>query len=119
MSQFMLLLYDNPSAWANVSPEDMQKVIQEYSSWAGGLAQQGKLAGGEKLRDEGGKVLRGDGKQVKVTDGPYSETKEVIGGYFTINAANYQEATDIAKTCPHVKYGPKVEIREVEKTAGQ
>jgi hypothetical protein len=116
MSQFMLLLYDNPSAFANVTPEQMQQVIQEYNAWAGKLGQEGRLVGGEKLKDEGGKIIKQDGKQVKVTDGPYSETKEVIGGYFIIKADNYAQAVDISKTCPHVKYGPRIDVRQIDPT---
>jgi hypothetical protein len=110
----MLLLYDNPAAWQNVTPEQMQNVIAEYVSWAQKLGQEGKLEGGQKLKDEGGRVLRLQGKQCSVVDGPYSETKEVIGGYYLIKANNYQEAVDIVKTCPHLKYGPKIEVREVD-----
>jgi hypothetical protein len=114
MSTYMLLLYDNPAAFANVTPEQMQQVIGEYIAWAQKLGQEGKLEGGQKLKDEGGKVLRGAGKQTSVVDGPYSETKEVIGGYYLIKAKDYQDAVEIAKTCPHVKYGPKVEVREID-----
>jgi hypothetical protein len=114
MSQFMLVLFDAPGSYVNISPEEMQKMIVEYNEWAGGLAQQGKLVGGEKLKEEGGKVLRLQGKQVNVVDGPYSETKEVIGGYFIVKAGSYDEAAEMARTCPHLKYGPKIEIREVD-----
>ena len=110
MAQYMLLLYDNPSAFANLSPEDMQNVIAEYTSWANRMGQEGKLAGGHKLTDEGGKLMRGG----NVTDGPYSETKEVIGGYFLINAKDYAEAVAVAKTCPHSKYGPRIDVRQVD-----
>lgn len=118
MTQFMLLLYDNPAAFANVTPEQMQQVIQEYSAWMQKIGKEGRLVGGEKLKDEGGKVLRTEGKQVKVVDGPYSETKEVIGGYFIINAKNYNEAVEVSKTCPHMKYGAKIEVREVDPVKG-
>jgi hypothetical protein len=114
MHKYMLLLYDTPNAFAQVSPEDMQKVIQEYSAWAGKLGQEGKLLGGEKLTDEGGRVLRLEGGKPKVTDGPYSETKEVIGGYFVVQAKSYEDAVEIARSCPHARYGPKIEVRQVD-----
>ena len=116
MSQFMLLLYDNPASFANVTPEQIQTIIEEYRAWAGKLGQEGRLAGGEKLKDEGGKVMRLEKAQVKVVDGPYVETKEVIGGYFIVKAANYAEAVEIAKSCPHMKYGAKMDVREVDPT---
>ena len=114
MATFMLLLHDNPGAWPNVTPEEMQKIIGEYIGWSEKLAKEGKIEGGRKLKDEGGKVVRAAGKSFNVTDGPYTETKEVIGGYYLIKAKDYAEAVEIVKTCPHLKYGPKIEIREVD-----
>jgi hypothetical protein len=75
MAKYMLILHDNPAAFAQISPADIQKVIEEYQAWAGRLAQQGKLVGGEKLRDEGGKVMRGSGGKTNIVDGPYAEAK--------------------------------------------
>ena len=72
MSQFMLVLFDAPHLFMNISPEEMQKIIVEYNEWAGGLAQQGKLVGGEKLKEEGGKVLRLQGKQANVVDASFN-----------------------------------------------
>ena len=114
MAKFMLLLYDTPTDFQGVSPEQMQQIVQEYYQWAGKLGQEGVLAGGEKLKEEGGKVLRRGKSKAEVTDGPYSETKEVVGGIFLINADNYAAAVEIAKTCPHMKYGPKIEVREID-----
>jgi hypothetical protein len=114
MSSFLLLLYDNPAAWQNVTPEQMQKVIEEYMAWGQKLGQEGKLESGQKLKDEGGRVVRLQANQFNVVDGPYSETKEVIGGFYMIKAKDYAEAVEIAKSCPHAKYGPKIEVREVD-----
>ncbi len=114
MSSFLLLLYDNPAGWQNVTPEEMQKVIGEYVGWSEKLAKEGKIEGGYKLKDEGGRVVRLAGKQASVVDGPYSETKEVIGGVYLIKAKDYNEAVEIVKTCPHLKYGPKIEVREID-----
>ena len=74
--------------------------------------------GGEKLKDEGGKIMRQEKNQVKVVDGPYSETKEVIGGYFIVKADSYAQAVELAKSCPHIKYGPKIEVREIDPVGG-
>jgi hypothetical protein len=52
--------------------------------------------------------------QVRVTDGPYSETKEVLGGYFLIEAPNYNAAVDRARDCPSFEYGGTIEVREVD-----
>ena len=53
---------------------------------------------------------------LRVTDGPFAEAKEVIGGYFTIEAADYNEAVEICSDCPHLTYGGRIELREVEPT---
>lgn len=112
----MLLLHENPASFANVSPEEIQKVIGEYVDWRVGLQKQGRLVAGQKLRDEGGRHLTLDGGRLRVDDGPYVEAKEVIGGYFTIEAKDYDDAIEIARSCPHLKYGGRIELREVEPT---
>ncbi len=53
----------------------------------------------------------------RATDGPFAEAKEVIGGIFTIDADSYDEAVEISKDCPHLKYGGWIEVREVEPTS--
>jgi hypothetical protein len=114
MSKFMLILYDRPADFANVTPEEIQRIIEEYSAWGRGLAERGKLSSSMKLKDEGGKHLTGRNGSTVVRDGPYAEASEVIGGYFTIEAANYDEAVSIARGCPHLKYSGRVEVREVD-----
>ncbi len=115
MPTYMLFLHENPMDAAEMSPEEMQAIIAKYSAWRDDLAQSGRLVGGEKLRDDGGKVIR-SGESVRVLDGPYSETKEVIGGYFAIEATDYDEAIEISKECPHLAFGGNIELREIEPT---
>jgi hypothetical protein len=114
MAKYMLMLFDNPSDYANLSPQQLQDLVKEYGAWAGKMAKEGKLAGGEKLAEEGGKIIRGKGAKAVVTDGPFAESKEVLGGYFTINAASYDEAVTIARTCPHIVYGCATHVRRID-----
>jgi hypothetical protein len=116
MPNYMLLLRDNPESFAGVSPEEMQAIIAKYSAWRRQLAESGRLVGGEKLKDGEGRVMRknGDGT-ARVIDGPFSETKEVIGGFFAVSAADYDEIVEISRGCPHLEYGT-IEIREVDQT---
>lgn len=114
MPKFMLMLFDSPADYADITPAQMQAVVKEYGQWAKTMGEQGKLAGGEKLADEGGRVIRRNGEQAAVTDGPFAETKEVLGGFFIINARNYDEAVEIAKTSPHVKYGASTHVRQID-----
>lgn len=114
MPRYMLMLLDNPSDYAGLSPEQMQGVVKEYNAWAGKMGKEGKLAGGEKLADEGGKVLTRGGSGLVLTDGPFAESKEVLGGYFILKAGSYDEAVEIARTCPHAKYGVATHIRQID-----
>ena len=114
MPKYMLLLHDNVTAFAGLSPEQMQKVIEKYVRWGEGLRARGVVKGGEKLADEPGKVMRAADGKVRVTDGPYSETKEVLGGYYLIEAGSYAEAIEFARDCPQFEYGGSIEVREID-----
>lgn len=113
---FMFLLYDSPTddALASMSPEEIQAIVQRYKAWGDGLAEQGRLVGSDKLADGEGRVLRSTDAGVRVLDGPFAEAREVIGGYFTVRADDYDEAVEIARTCPHVELGGTVEVRRVD-----
>lgn len=112
MSKFVLILHDNPSGFAALSPAEMQAVIAEYGAWAQKLGAMGRLAGGHKLTDEGGRRLSATSGKLVVTDGPYAEAKDIIGGFFIIEAADYADAEAVCADCPHVKYG-EIELRMV------
>ena len=116
MPQYMLILYDDREE-ENYTPEQMQQIVQEYSAWARDVAAKGQLVTGEKLTSDEGRTVRLENGQPKVTDGPFIETKEVIGGFFIIQADSYDEASEITKTCPHMRYGLRAEIRQVEEVA--
>jgi len=110
-----LLLHEQPSTDLEAaSAEEIQAIIAEYTAWRDGLVQRGQFVGGEKLTDEGGKSLVLVDGQVQVTDGPYAEAKEVMGGYFVISANDYAAAAKIAETGPHLKYGGRIELRQID-----
>jgi len=110
----MLLLHGNPNALSGLSPEQLQTMFGRHKSWGEKLRAQGRIAGGSKLKDGEGRVLRLNGSKPVVTDGPFTESKEVIGGYYLIEADDYEHAVETAKECPHVDIGP-IEIRQVDK----
>jgi hypothetical protein len=114
MAKFMLLLHDNPGSFTAMGPEQMQKTIEKYMAWSNRLRQAGLMHGSDKLKDEPGKVLRGKNGKLRVTDGPYSETKEVLGGYFVIEADSYEQAIERSRDCPHLEYGGTIEVRQVD-----
>ncbi|MEZ5346556.1 MAG: YciI family protein [Pyrinomonadaceae bacterium] len=116
MNTYMLLLHDTFDNAGEVSAEEIQQIIGEYVKWRNKVEADGRLVGGEKLADEGGKHLRMTDGGIRVTDGPFAEVKEALGGYFTIKAADYDEAVEISKGCPHLKYGGWIELRQIEPT---
>lgn len=116
MAQFMLLLHQAPHYNVELPREKMLEMTRRYMAWADGLRQQGRLAGGEKLAAGGVRHLRlQDGKPV-VSDGPYAEAKDVVGGYFVIEARDAAEAETVASSCPHLAIAPGnwVEIRPID-----
>ena len=109
MAHFMLLLYNDPSGWSKLSPEEMQKATEKYMAWTN----KPFTRDSKRLTQDTGRVIRSTNGKPHATDGPYSETKEVLAGYYTIEAPNYEEAVKLALAHPHVEYGGTVEIRQV------
>jgi hypothetical protein len=113
MAQFMLILHETPGSYAKLSPEEIQRVIEKYNAWSGKLAASGKLLGGHKLKEEGGKQVARAKDRLSVVDGPYTETKEVVGGIFLIEAGDYDEAVRLTSDCPHLAYG-RIDVRQID-----
>jgi hypothetical protein len=116
MPKYLLALYDpqaSMEAFQTMSPEEMQRVIEKYSAWSRRAAQKGLLAG-HKLRDGEGRVARRAAGQLRVIDGPFTESKEVLGGVYLIEAATYDEVLALVSDSPHLEYGGTIEIREIE-----
>jgi len=111
----MLLLHESATWAPNISPDEIQGIIERYTKWSESLAAKGHLRGGNKLQDGTGRTVRAGKGGPSVTDGPYTEGKEVIGGYFLLEAASYEEAAELCKDCPHLDFGV-IEIREIEPT---
>ena len=109
MAQFMLLLHENPAGFQTLSPEEMQQAIEKYMGWTKKpfVVDSKRLAGGTA------RVIRSAGGKVRTTDGPYSETKEILGGYYTIEAADYDEAVARTLDHPHLEFGGTIEVRHV------
>ena len=118
MAQYMLLLHQVPNNTADLPREKMMEMIRRYSTWADGLRQKGKMVGGETLSASGGRHVRVKGGVPVASDGPYAEAKEVIGGYFVIEARDDAEAEAIARDCPHLWSDTNwVELRPIDQMA--
>ena len=115
MTQYMLLLHQVPNYNLDLPREKMLEMTKRYMSWAESLGAKGKLAGGEKLAAGGVRLVTvKDGKPV-ASDGPYAELKDVVGGYFVIEAKDDAEADAIARDCPHLWNATNwVELRPVD-----
>lgn len=113
MAQYILLLHESTQNPDDFDGAEAARVVEEYNQWAAKLAAQGKLVGAEKLRDDGGRVLK---PGPEVHQGPYHGPEDVVGGYFIIEAAGYDEALELAGDCPHLAYGGQIEVREIEPT---
>lgn len=95
-----------------MSPEDMQRNMDAWFAWMNDLKSKGHFEAGEPL-EEGGRVLKGRNGQ-SVTDGPYAEGKEDVGGFILLTARDLDYATELAKGCPIFANGGTVEVRPIQ-----
>ncbi len=108
MAQFVLMLRDSGAFPEDISADEIESIIQRYSDW------KDKVGGtGQKLFDGEGRVVVKKEGGVAITDGPYVESKEVIGGYFVVEADDYEAAARLVEDCPHLDFG-SIEIRRIE-----
>src|ERR1043166_5147928 len=106
---YMLLFRGND--WTkSLSPEEKQKVTDQWMAWFRRLTDQGKAIAGNPLEPDG-KIV--SGKNRVVSDGPFAESKEAIGGFFFLGVATFDEAVAIAQECPGLPHGARVEVRPV------
>ena len=108
---FALLVYD---PILRVPEAQVQAAVAEASAWAGELAEVGVFRGAEKLRDDGLRLSMRDGAVELSTEFPPPGDELVLGGFFMIQADNYDDAQRIASSCPLLRYGSIIEIRAVE-----
>jgi hypothetical protein len=107
MNKFMFLFRGSQTP---TSPEGMQAQMQKWMDWIQRLRTDGKYIAGDPLQG-GGKVLT---SRKIITDGPFAEGKEIVGGYFLVQANTLDEAAEMAKDCPIFESGGSVEVRAVQ-----
>ena len=106
--KYMLLVYDDPTKWTDVTEEQMQSLYVEY----GAVAQNPATIGSAQLQPvETAKTVRVEDGQTLVTDGPFAETKEQLGGYYVVEADSIEEAAKIGAQIPSARMGGSVEVR--------
>src|SRR3954466_8875508 len=109
MEKFMLL-FQGVMPTEPPSPEHMKENMEKWMAWINKLAQEGKYVSGEPLLP-GGKLIKGNAKNV--TDGPFAEGKEVIGGYCIIKVGDYEEAGELCEGYPDFRTGGSIIVRQV------
>ena len=95
------------------SPERMQQMMQKWMGWLKGLAEKGHIKDQGQPLERAGKLVKG--KQKTVTDGPFAEAKDVVGGYTLIEARDLEQAVELSKGCPIFEVEGAVEVRPVMK----
>ncbi len=112
--RYILLIYGDEKAFAGMSPEETDSVMGEYDKYSAWLEEKGWIRAGDPLADtdKATTVRQANGK-VLVTDGPYTETKEQLGGYYIVECENLDEAIEAAKRIPTVASGGSVEVRPI------
>jgi hypothetical protein len=109
----MFIFSSGPKLPEGMPMEEVRGNFQRFGQWMEEMKSTGRYVVSDKLTEEGGKVVSSKSGQISVTDGPYIEAKEVIGGYVTIRAADYDEAVAIARSCPYLAFG-NVTIRKTD-----
>ncbi|MGA3172215.1 MAG: YciI family protein [Chthoniobacteraceae bacterium] len=109
-----ILLFRGDDWHKGLSAEETQQAATRMMDWFKKLTFDGTVLGGNPL-DREGKIVSGKGGRI-VSDGPFAESKEAVGGYFLVRATSLDEAVAIAQDCPILAYGAQVEVRHIAET---
>jgi len=111
--QYLLLIYGNEESFGKMSKADQDGVLQEYGAFTKGIAQSGHYRGGNELAAiSTATTVRVRDKKRLVTDGPFAETKEQLGGYYLIDAKDLDDALAVAARIPSARWG-SIEVRPI------
>jgi hypothetical protein len=111
--QYMLLIYDSEAVWEAMPEDERNSVFQEYGQYTEDLKSSGKYVAGDALQQIAtAKSVRVRDGETSTTDGPFAETKEVLGGYYLVDVESDEEAQEWAAKIPSARYGT-IEVRPV------
>jgi hypothetical protein len=111
--QYLLLIYNNEKEWEGQGPAALAQHMHDYTALTQDMAAKKQLVGGNRLQSvTTATTVRVVNGKTQMTDGPFAETREQLGGYYLIEAANLDEATGIAARIPGAKHG-SVEVRPI------
>ena len=123
--QYMLLIYNPPGDWSSVPADEQQRIMQAYGSFTEELRDSGKMIAGDALQDiSTATSIRVRDGETLTTDGPFAETKEILGGYYLVEAPDLDTVLDHASRVPNVHYGsievrPTWDMTQMPEVAGQ
>jgi hypothetical protein len=110
---YLLLIYANEAEITGLGETALQKVVGEYTDFTKSIVQTGNFKAGDRLRPvSSASTVRVRNGKTAITDGPFAETREQLGGYYLIEAKNLDEATAIAARIPGARFG-SIEVRPV------
>lgn len=117
--QYMLLIYANEKDWDKQTPEEMGQVMGEYGAFTDSIVKSGNYKAGEPLEPtSAATTVRVRGGKTQVTDGPFAETREQLGGFYWIEAPNLDEAIKVAARIPSARNG-SIEVRPIMPMPGR
>jgi hypothetical protein len=106
-----MLLFRGPQWDRGLSTDELQQAMEKVMAWFEDLNKRGKIKGAQPLGGQGRVISGTDGRFV--VDGPFTETKEAVGGYLVLQAENLNDAVEIAQSMPTLRYGISVEVRPI------
>ena len=111
--QYLLLIYDDESIYGRMSEDERNAFMGEYFTFTGEIQNEGKMLAGNALQPTSAATsVRVRDGEVMVTDGPFAETKEQLGGYFIVDCKDLDEAIEVAKRIPSARIGT-IEVRPI------
>lgn len=113
MAKFMLVVHGTPLNWNKLSADETQNIMEKYFAFVANLRKEGRYVSGSGLKGKGMDVIpQKDGSVI--VDGPFTESKEVLTGYFVIEANDMKHATETAKLCPALTHDESVFVFELD-----
>jgi len=111
--KYLFLIQHKVGAYDGVSPDQMQEILTKYRAWVQQLKQSGAYLASERLANDGRTLRREpDQNRLRISDGPYVESKELVAGFYLVEARDYEHAVELARDCPVLERGI-VEVREI------
>jgi hypothetical protein len=111
MGKFIYAIHGNPRAWNEVSPSEKQVIMARYQAFTEKMKKESRFVAGSGLKDSSYRLdVRGGRIEV---DGPFTESKEALTGYYILEAENMEAALELARSCPSLTHGEWVEVVEL------